>query len=209
MYTWECGAEWVGGSGTFVQVLRGRKRNSLCGSRINFLSHFSLICPLIGTFLHSSVTLLPASVLQVSSFMFSDFLFLPHSFSVITGLCFLPGLSSWVCPITLISQIYTWTSAAVRYSSFASSSSSQINTCGFISSRPTNLFFVFLSQLRSAGAGVIQELFPRVSCVGTLDISDNGKKRLRAVMSKQDMLSSPKLCCPIRWHHIADRCWNG
>lgn len=30
-------------------------------------------------------------------------------------------------------------------------------------------------QLRSAGAGVIQELFPRVSCVGTLDISDNGK----------------------------------
>uniref|UniRef100_A0A3B4GRY0 Leucine-rich repeat-containing protein 16B-like n=1 Tax=Pundamilia nyererei TaxID=303518 RepID=A0A3B4GRY0_9CICH len=29
-------------------------------------------------------------------------------------------------------------------------------------------------ELRSAGAGVIQELFPRVSCVGTLDISDNG-----------------------------------
>uniref|UniRef100_A0A8C6UDJ1 Capping protein regulator and myosin 1 linker 3 n=1 Tax=Neogobius melanostomus TaxID=47308 RepID=A0A8C6UDJ1_9GOBI len=28
--------------------------------------------------------------------------------------------------------------------------------------------------LRSAGAAVIQELFPRVSCVGTLDISDNG-----------------------------------
>ncbi|KAG8013889.1 Capping protein, partial [Nibea albiflora] len=30
------------------------------------------------------------------------------------------------------------------------------------------------ATLRSAGAGVIQELFPRVSCVGTLDISDNG-----------------------------------
>ncbi|XP_076018230.1 capping protein, Arp2/3 and myosin-I linker protein 3 [Genypterus blacodes] len=29
-------------------------------------------------------------------------------------------------------------------------------------------------ELRTAGAGVIQELFPRVSCVGTLDISDNG-----------------------------------
>ncbi|XP_034038466.1 capping protein, Arp2/3 and myosin-I linker protein 3 [Thalassophryne amazonica] len=29
-------------------------------------------------------------------------------------------------------------------------------------------------ELRSAGAGVIQELFPRVSCVGTLDITDNG-----------------------------------
>uniref|UniRef100_A0A3Q2Y630 Capping protein regulator and myosin 1 linker 3 n=1 Tax=Hippocampus comes TaxID=109280 RepID=A0A3Q2Y630_HIPCM len=28
--------------------------------------------------------------------------------------------------------------------------------------------------LRSAGAAVLQELFPRVSCVGTLDISDNG-----------------------------------
>uniref|UniRef100_H3CR89 Capping protein regulator and myosin 1 linker 3 n=1 Tax=Tetraodon nigroviridis TaxID=99883 RepID=H3CR89_TETNG len=28
-------------------------------------------------------------------------------------------------------------------------------------------------ELRSAGAGVIQELFPRVSCVGTLDVSDN------------------------------------
>ncbi|KAJ8387626.1 hypothetical protein AAFF_G00151760 [Aldrovandia affinis] len=29
-------------------------------------------------------------------------------------------------------------------------------------------------ELRSAGASVIQELFPRVSCIGTLDISDNG-----------------------------------
>ncbi|CAL1580131.1 unnamed protein product [Knipowitschia caucasica] len=29
-------------------------------------------------------------------------------------------------------------------------------------------------ELRSAGAAVIQELFPRVSCVATLDISDNG-----------------------------------
>ncbi|XP_057712862.1 capping protein, Arp2/3 and myosin-I linker protein 3 isoform X1 [Corythoichthys intestinalis] len=29
-------------------------------------------------------------------------------------------------------------------------------------------------ELRTAGAGVIQELFPRVCCVGTLDISDNG-----------------------------------
>ncbi|XP_069567453.1 capping protein, Arp2/3 and myosin-I linker protein 3 isoform X3 [Brachyistius frenatus] len=29
-------------------------------------------------------------------------------------------------------------------------------------------------ELRSAGAGVIQELFPRVSCVATFDISDNG-----------------------------------
>uniref|UniRef100_A0A8C6S9N6 Capping protein regulator and myosin 1 linker 3 n=1 Tax=Neogobius melanostomus TaxID=47308 RepID=A0A8C6S9N6_9GOBI len=29
-------------------------------------------------------------------------------------------------------------------------------------------------ELRSAGAAVIQELFPRVSCIATLDISDNG-----------------------------------
>ncbi|KAM9458725.1 capping protein, Arp2/3 and myosin-I linker protein 3 isoform 1-T1 [Salvelinus alpinus] len=29
-------------------------------------------------------------------------------------------------------------------------------------------------ELRSAGAGVLQELFPRVACIGTLDISDNG-----------------------------------
>ncbi|XP_030630499.1 capping protein, Arp2/3 and myosin-I linker protein 3 [Chanos chanos] len=29
-------------------------------------------------------------------------------------------------------------------------------------------------ELRSAGAGVIQDLFPRVSCISTLDISDNG-----------------------------------
>uniref|UniRef100_A0A6Q2X4M0 CARMIL C-terminal domain-containing protein n=1 Tax=Esox lucius TaxID=8010 RepID=A0A6Q2X4M0_ESOLU len=29
-------------------------------------------------------------------------------------------------------------------------------------------------ELRSAGAGVLQELFPRVGCISTLDISDNG-----------------------------------
>lgn len=29
-------------------------------------------------------------------------------------------------------------------------------------------------QLRSAGASVIQELLPRVSSIGTLDLSDNG-----------------------------------
>lgn len=29
-------------------------------------------------------------------------------------------------------------------------------------------------QLRSAGAAVIQELLPRVSSIGTLDLSDNG-----------------------------------
>uniref|UniRef100_A0A4W5NGM5 Capping protein regulator and myosin 1 linker 3 n=1 Tax=Hucho hucho TaxID=62062 RepID=A0A4W5NGM5_9TELE len=33
---------------------------------------------------------------------------------------------------------------------------------------------LFLSQLKSAGAAVIQELFPRVSSIATLDISDNG-----------------------------------
>lgn len=31
-----------------------------------------------------------------------------------------------------------------------------------------------VSQLRSAGAAIIQDLFPRVSCISTLDISDNG-----------------------------------
>lgn len=30
------------------------------------------------------------------------------------------------------------------------------------------------AQLRSAGAAVIQELFPRVSSIAMLDISDNG-----------------------------------
>lgn len=34
--------------------------------------------------------------------------------------------------------------------------------------------FFFCLQLRSAGAAVIQELFPRVSSIATLDISDNG-----------------------------------
>uniref|UniRef100_A0A672KJQ2 Leucine-rich repeat-containing protein 16B-like n=1 Tax=Sinocyclocheilus grahami TaxID=75366 RepID=A0A672KJQ2_SINGR len=29
-------------------------------------------------------------------------------------------------------------------------------------------------ELRSAGAGIVQDLFPRVSCISTLDISDNG-----------------------------------
>lgn len=39
------------------------------------------------------------------------------------------------------------------------------------------LFFYFsvCLQLRSAGAAVIQELFPRVLSIATLDISDNGK----------------------------------
>lgn len=41
---------------------------------------------------------------------------------------------------------------------------SGLSLCGF--------FFCF--QLRSAGAAVIQELFPRVSSIATLDISDNG-----------------------------------
>lgn len=31
-------------------------------------------------------------------------------------------------------------------------------------------------QLRSAGAAVIQELFPRVVSIATLDLSDNGKR---------------------------------
>lgn len=35
-------------------------------------------------------------------------------------------------------------------------------------------FFPLYFQLRSAGAAVIQELFPRVSSIATLDISDNG-----------------------------------
>lgn len=46
------------------------------------------------------------------------------------------------------------------------------------------LLSVFHQQLRSAGAGVIQELFPRVSCVGTLDISDNGEKHTCTVTHK-------------------------
>lgn len=35
------------------------------------------------------------------------------------GLCFPSGLCFWVCPTTLISVIYTWTSAAVRYAPLA------------------------------------------------------------------------------------------
>lgn len=37
-------------------------------------------------------------------------------------------------------------------------------------------------QLRSAGAAVIQELLPRVSSIGTLDLSDNGTAAAPAVL---------------------------
>lgn len=37
-------------------------------------------------------------------------------------------------------------------------------------------------QLRSAGAAVIQELLPRVSCIGTLDLSDNGRPATPVVL---------------------------
>lgn len=46
-------------------------------------------------------------------------------------------------------------------------------TCWFSPLSPS-LPDCLLPQLRSAGASVIQELFPRVSSIGTLDISDNG-----------------------------------
>lgn len=53
-----------------------------------------------------------------------------------------------------------------------------INSWSFSDKPPVMLRSAFCSspQLRSAGAAVIQELFPRVSCVGTLDVSDNGEK---------------------------------
>lgn len=45
-------------------------------------------------------------------------------------------------------------------------------------------------QLRSAGAAVIQELFPRVSSIATLDISDNGTvARCRTSHHDLDFLS--------------------
>lgn len=45
-------------------------------------------------------------------------------------------------------------------------------------------------QLRSAGAAVIQELFPRVSSIATLDISDNGTvARCRTSNHDLDFLS--------------------
>uniref|UniRef100_A0A3B3DCP0 CARMIL pleckstrin homology domain-containing protein n=1 Tax=Oryzias melastigma TaxID=30732 RepID=A0A3B3DCP0_ORYME len=40
--------------------------------------------------------------------------------------------------------------------------------------RSADLFLISTVALRSAGASVIQELFPRVSSIATLDISDNG-----------------------------------
>lgn len=96
---------------------------------------------------------------------------------------FLPsGLCSWVCPITLISATYTWTSAAVRYAPPTDTHPSPPRTNAV--SRPRHISpplcrsLRLSQQLRSAGAGVIQELFPRVSCVGTLDVSDNGESHL-------------------------------
>lgn len=45
------------------------------------------------------------------------------------------------------------------------------------------------SQLRSAGAGIIQDLFPRVSCISTLDISDNGETS--NWINERKLLSAP------------------
>lgn len=45
------------------------------------------------------------------------------------------------------------------------------------------------SQLRSAGAGIIQDLFPRVSCISTLDISDNGETS--NCINERKLLSAP------------------
>lgn len=102
-------------------------------------------------------------------------------------LCFPSGLCSWVCPITLISLIYTWTSAAVRYALSVCTAvgifTHLLRRLTLVAVSSCSLLSAFLAQLRSAGAGVIQELFPRVSCVGTLDISDNGKGCLQTTYS--------------------------
>ncbi len=45
------------------------------------------------------------------------------------------------------------------------------------------------SQLRSAGAGIILDLFPRVSCISTLDISDNGETS--NCINERKLLSAP------------------
>jgi len=57
------------------------------------------------------------------------------------------------------------------------------------------------SQLRSAGAGIIQDLFPRVSCISTLDISDNGETS--NCINKKKLSSAPTDLQPISFPSVA------
>lgn len=71
----------------------------------------SINCPLF-LFSYLPITILtPLISLLVSLLLQTPELSFPIHFC----LCFPSGPCSWVCPITLISLIYTWTSAAVRY----------------------------------------------------------------------------------------------
>lgn len=55
-------------------------------------------------------------------------------------------------------------------------------------------------QLRSAGAAVIQELLPRVSSIGTLDLSDNG---ISCRPQAQDApVSPPIMNCVTHWIYL-------
>lgn len=72
------------------------------------------------SFFYNCLFFLPYSVLSpCQSFplrpLFSSLFLSRVSLWIWLCLCFPSGLCSWVCPITLISLIYTWTSAAVRY----------------------------------------------------------------------------------------------
>lgn len=57
------------------------------------------------------------------------------------------------------------------------------------------------SQLRSAGAGIIQDLFPRVSCISTLDISDNGETS--NCINERRLLSAPTDLQPFSFPSVA------
>lgn len=131
--TW--GRMWLLGRGQMIFSgcqREEKKQLDLCGTDLSFSDlfiYFSFLpcrCPLIALCFSPVSSYLPIILftplfpyllfhyflLHLSLFAFT----FPCSASFfLPCLCFPSGLCSQVCPITLISLIYTWTSAAVRY----------------------------------------------------------------------------------------------
>ena len=85
----------------------------------------------------------------------------------------------------------------------------RIHACAHVGfSTPLHLYLSLRLQLRSAGAAVIQELFPRVSSIATLDISDNGTvARFNTSRCDLDSLSSGRRCLSGLLMNQAELCW--
>lgn len=76
-----------------------------------------------------------------------------------------------------------------------------INPCSRLSLSLFHSLHLSASQLRSAGAGIIQDIFPRVSCISTLDISDNGETS--NCINERKLLSAPTDLQPISFPSVA------